>query len=184
MPSLRDLRRVNRFLPGELQQSLEGFGEEELLSRFLSRFPQPTQAEKDAHRKAISRHVSPTYTTPSGKRTFPVASRGYVWNEEKQEWIKYDQATRFKPPPYPFDAEGEGYDRQTAIDYDLKPDETGHWPSRNPKTGQLLKGAAHETMDLTIENEWDAGYDVVKKKGRYYSYPIEGLSEYVVEDIP
>lgn len=69
-----------------------------------------------------------------------------------------------------FDPEGEGYDMDTAISAGLKADETGHWPSREPKTGMLLKGKGHKTWNLTEKGEADAGYEIYKgEDGRYYS---------------
>lgn len=71
-----------------------------------------------------------------------------------------------------FDPEGDGYDKDTAISAGLKPDSTGHWPSRNPKTGQILKGRKHKTFHLTEEGEKAAGYEISKgDDGKYYSRP-------------
>ena len=72
-----------------------------------------------------------------------------------------------------FDPEGEGYDFDSAIAAGLEPDETGHWPSRVPETGLLLKGTSHPTFDKTISGEADAGYEIYKSDdGRYYSKKI------------
>jgi len=71
----------------------------------------------------------------------------------------------------PFDPEGSGYDMETAKKYGIKPDSTGHWPSRIPKTGQLLKGRRHPTFHLTVQEEARLGYKIYKgKDGKYYSY--------------
>jgi len=43
-----------------------------------------------------------------------------------------------------FDPEGSGYDYESAKAAGLLPDSTGHWPSREPKSGLLLKG--HTTL--------------------------------------
>lgn len=70
----------------------------------------------------------------------------------------------------PFNPDGGGYDEASAKAAGLKPDETGHWPSRVPETGMLLKGRGHETFAKTIEEENKRGYQVFKgKDGRYYS---------------
>ena len=45
----------------------------------------------------------------------------------------------------PFDPEGMGYDYTTAELHGIKPDITGHYPSRVPSTGLLLKGKTHPT---------------------------------------
>ena len=69
-----------------------------------------------------------------------------------------------------FDPEGDGYDYETAKRGGLKPDKTGHWSSRDPKTGQILKGRKHKTFIKTIKGESEAGYEIYKgKDGRYYS---------------
>lgn len=71
-----------------------------------------------------------------------------------------------------FDPEGPGYDYDSAQSAGLKPDETGHWPSRNPQTGQLLKGKQHPTWDLLEQGEKEMGYGIHKgPDGKYYSWP-------------
>lgn len=71
----------------------------------------------------------------------------------------------------PFDPEGSGYDYKSAREAGLSPDETGHWPSRDPKSGKILKGRKHPTWHLTEEGERKAGYEIRKINGRYYSIP-------------
>ena len=71
-----------------------------------------------------------------------------------------------------FDPEGDGYDYDTAEKAGIKPDETGHWPSRESKSGQLLKGRKHKTFHKTIAGEEKAGYEIYKgKDNRWYSRP-------------
>lgn len=71
-----------------------------------------------------------------------------------------------------FDPEGSGYDYGTAEKHGIKPDSTGHWPSREPETGQILKGKKHPTFNLTIEGEEKEGYEIYKgEDGKYYSKP-------------
>lgn len=72
-------------------------------------------------------------------------------------------------PDDDFDPEGEGYDYATARAAGLRPDSTGHWPSREPNTGQLLKGKKHKTFHLTEQGERAAGYEIEQRDGRYYS---------------
>jgi len=73
-------------------------------------------------------------------------------------------------PEEEFDPEGEGYDYETAKRYGIMPDSTGHWPSREPITGQLLKGRKHETYHKTLKGEKEHGFTVLKgQDGRYYS---------------
>jgi len=76
-----------------------------------------------------------------------------------------------------FDPEGAGYDFNTAleiqkVDPSFGPDETGHWPSRDPRTGVILKGKSHPTFFKTEEADKQLGYAMSKgKDGRYYSQP-------------
>ena len=64
------------------------------------------------------------------------------------------------PPPIarepPFDPEGSGYDYESARRAGLGPDESGHWPSRDPTTGLILKGTQHPTYAKTLEAEIQA----------------------------
>jgi len=69
-----------------------------------------------------------------------------------------------------FDPEGAGYDYVGARKAGLGPDKSGHWPSRNPRTGQLLKGRKHRTWPKTAKGEKEAGYKIRKGGDRYYSY--------------
>ena len=72
--------------------------------------------------------------------------------------------------PTKFDPEGDGYDYDSATAGGIKPDNTGHWASRNPKTGQMLKGKKHKTFHLTEIGELKAGYKISKgEDGKYYS---------------
>lgn len=75
------------------------------------------------------------------------------------------------PRKYPkFDPEGTGYDYETAEKHGLSPDKTGHWPSREPTTGQILKGRKHPTYWKTERGEKKVGFEIYKgKNGRYYS---------------
>ena len=74
-----------------------------------------------------------------------------------------------------FDPDGDGYDYETAEKAGLKPDETGHWPSRDPQSGQILKGKKHPTFYLTEKGEKEAGFKIHKgSDGRYYSWSVGG----------
>jgi len=70
-----------------------------------------------------------------------------------------------------FDPEGEGYDMESALKAGIKADSTGHFASRDPQSGLLLKGANHKTFQKTLDGEEEAGYEVYKNNedGRYYS---------------
>ena len=73
-----------------------------------------------------------------------------------------------------FDPEGSGYDKNSAKACGLGPDNTGHWPSRCPGTGQILKGRKHKTWNKTLKGEKDAGYALYKKEdGKYYSKKVK-----------
>jgi len=76
-----------------------------------------------------------------------------------------------KGPFKGFDPEGEDYDYETAKRHGIKPDKTGHWPSREPTTGMILKGRKHKTWHLTKKGEEGVGNTIIKRKGRYYSVP-------------
>jgi hypothetical protein len=71
-----------------------------------------------------------------------------------------------------FDPEGSGYDYGTAALRGMRPDDTGHWGSREPKTGQMLKGRGHPTWGLGVEGEGAVGNEIYRgPDGRYYSRP-------------
>ena len=69
----------------------------------------------------------------------------------------------------PFKPMGTGYDYKSARAAGIKPDKSGHWASRNEKTGLLLKGRGHPTWHKTVAGEAKAGYEIYKKGKRYYS---------------
>lgn len=72
-----------------------------------------------------------------------------------------------------FNPEGSGYDYKSAFSANMKRDETGHMGSRNPITGQILKGRKHPTFSKTIEGESKAGYEIYKgDDGKYFSRKI------------
>lgn len=76
-----------------------------------------------------------------------------------------------------FDPEGDEYDYETALNAGLSPDDTEHWPSRDPFTGMLLKGRRHPTYDIGVAADRDLGLEeVLAGSGRYYTLP-PGLRE-------
>lgn len=76
-----------------------------------------------------------------------------------------------------FDPESDGYDYDTALEAGLSPGDDAHWPSRDPRTGMLLKGRAHPTYQLAIDADHDLGLEeVLAGNGRYYTLP-PGLRE-------
>lgn len=73
----------------------------------------------------------------------------------------------------PFNPFGSDYDIWGALDAGLGPDESGHWPSRDPVSGRILKGMKHPTWPLTVEGERAAGYEIVPgEDARLYSQPL------------
>lgn len=88
--------------------------------------------------------------------------------QHTKNWVDETLAP-YKRKPI-FDPEGEGYDYETAEKYGIEPDSTGHYPSRVPETGQLLKGKKHPTFHKTEKAEKELGYNITKgEDGRYYS---------------
>ena len=90
-----------------------------------------------------------------------------------------------------FDPEGGGYDYETARAYGLGPDETGHWPSRVPETGQILKGRKHPTFNETVQAESALGNQIFKGSGGsdvndltpYFSEPPNAPYPYLGQNI-
>ena len=79
-------------------------------------------------------------------------------------------ATPGSIPQRQFDPEGDKYDYEGARAAGIEPDETGHWSSRDPKTGLILKGRKHKSYHKTVAGEEKAGYEIYKDKDRrYYS---------------
>ena len=117
---------------------------------------------------------------PAGSKRYNMAKTLRKINKKKQmanllDWLskplKYSEE---KEDSSKFDSEGSGYDYAAARACDLKPDETGHWPSRCPKTGQLLKGKKHKTWNLLEQSEREMNYTIFKgEDGKYYSEKIE-----------
>lgn len=74
------------------------------------------------------------------------------------------------PRPGAFDPEGDGYDYRTAKAAGIKEGPDGHWPSREPKSGRLLKGRKHKTFEKGVKADKALGYEIEKRAdGRYYS---------------
>jgi hypothetical protein len=71
----------------------------------------------------------------------------------------------------PFDSEGKGYDYAGAGFSVVRNPVTKKMRSRNPKTGQMLKGQKHKTAILSRLADDKAGYIQGKlfPKGKYYS---------------
>ena len=76
--------------------------------------------------------------------------------------------------PYKSFEQGSDYDYFNAAPENMPSDSTGHWSSRNPYTGQLLKSSNHPTYDLMIQGEKDAGYRIYQNDNREYSHQFGG----------
>ena len=84
------------------------------------------------------------------------------------------------PVPTPkFNSTGTGYDYETALKYGIKPSPIdGHWQSRVPETGQILKGANHPTFDKTVAAERKIGNNIVyDETGRLFSMNMGALRD-------
>ena len=80
-----------------------------------------------------------------------------------------------------FDPEGEDYDYTTARLSGARADAEGHWPSKDPVTGMLLKGRRHPTFHKTLEGEAAQGYRVEKRGNRYFSFPAAGPANFELD---
>ena len=84
-----------------------------------------------------------------------------------------------------FDPEGSGFDMKTAIESgdegEINPEDGKlHFGSIDPRTGMLLKGMKHPTVDKAITGERARGRKLFKRgDGRYYSVPdfINGVDD-------
>ena len=108
----------------------------------------------------------------------PPTEKGIRENPESlNEWIsKVGQA---KLDQRPWDPKGQGYDMKTAKAHGMTADKTGHWASRSPKTGQILKGSGHETYGKTEKGEAEAGHTIYQdpNSGKNYSHPARKMSD-------
>lgn len=117
------------------------------------------QAVEEARRRGLKNYPS-----------FGTVQEAEVYAQQRTRQLG-KQLQQRAPRPQSFDPEGSGYDYESARKAGLSPDETGHWQSRDPQTGLLLKGRKHETWDLLEQGEREAGYEISRGKGgRYYSH--------------
>ena len=73
-------------------------------------------------------------------------------------------------PKKRFNPKGRGYDYTGARAAGLRPDSSGHWPSRDPRTGLLFKGTSHPTFSKTRGAATRLGYEIKEGPGgRYFS---------------
>lgn len=80
--------------------------------------------------------------------------------------------------PAAFDPESDGYDYETARAAGIKPGPDGHWPSRDPRTGTLLKGKNHPTFQKGVDEDAKLGYYMRKRDdGRYETFNPDEVPE-------
>ena len=71
----------------------------------------------------------------------------------------------------PFDPSGSGYDYESAHQAGMGRGEGGHYGSRRPDDGLMLKGVKHPTFDTAISDDNALGYVAQERDGRYYTEP-------------
>lgn len=81
-------------------------------------------------------------------------------NETAKKTVKALKEKRKKK----FDPQGGEFDIESARKAGIKRDASGHFQSRIPETGLILKGAAHPTFFKTIRGERKAGFTIRKRK--------------------
>jgi len=68
-----------------------------------------------------------------------------------------------------FSATSDKYDYGTAKQLNYKKGEDGHMPTRDYKTGKILKGTKHKTFSKAINQDFKMGYQLMKAGNRYYT---------------
>ena len=96
------------------------------------------------------------------------------WNKEQNKWLKRN--AKKKTLVKKFDPRGSGYDQENAPPRRPANPSAGkeglpHQGTRNPSTGQILKGQKHPTFRLGMEGEEEAGYTIHRDEltGRLFS---------------
>ena len=96
------------------------------------------------------------------------------WNIEQNKWLKRN--AKKKTLVKKFDPRGSGYDQENAPPRRPANPSAGkeglpHQGTRNPSTGQILKGQKHPTFREGIEGEEEAGYTIHRDEltGRLFS---------------
>jgi len=91
--------------------------------------------------------------------------------------------TTSKPDEYIGDYINNDNSHQSWVWHEDEKDYFLHNASRDPRTGQILKGRKHETYYKTIKGEKDAGYEITKgEDGKYYSNMQQPLEQSLVPD--
>ena len=68
-----------------------------------------------------------------------------------------------------FSTTSDKYDYGTAKQLNYKKGEDGHMPTRDFKTGKILKGTKHKTFSKAINQDFRMGYKLMKSGNRYYT---------------
>ena len=68
-----------------------------------------------------------------------------------------------------FNPEGSGYDTKTAKKLGYTRDAVGHLPTRDYRTGMILKGKKHPTFSKGVMQDFRMGYQLMKEGDRYYT---------------
>lgn len=84
--------------------------------------------------------------------------------------------------PYDDDNHNLEYDHARAAELGYKPDETGHYPTRDYKTGRYLKSPAHPTVMKSVVSDLGEGYIPYYNNGQLYSNTW--MKPYKKEDVP
>jgi len=175
LESERERRRNEaEYLPGLLQQYAQSAPPQPWMRRPGPSMPQvPLWAEDpvptDTFDERFNPRAYPPVKPPRGETPRPTSPGT---RERFGDPTKVIADASGAIPQTGFDPEGEGYDYESARAAGINPDATGHWPSRDPKTGLILKGRRHPTFTLTEQGEEKAGHKISKRDGRYYSSPI------------
>lgn len=72
--------------------------------------------------------------------------------------------------------QNDKYDYETALKYNIQPDETGHWQSRVPSgedEGLILKLEGHPTISKTFAKELQLGFSIYKKNDNNRLYSLK-----------
>lgn len=114
-------------------------------------------------------YVSPEEAAMSFGRVFERPSERHAnWNQRKASAAEaYDYILNRQRKQ----SGGNNYDMKRAVDLGYRRDSKGHMPSRDYKTGRILKGSAHETFSNAVYGDMADGYDLIAKPDGFYTLP-------------
>lgn len=157
------LNKLNGQQKTDVVQQVDTDPEDPILKKLNSKLKKKDVTESGSP----SGPVSQGPVTPS-KPSFKKSTRTNLTPDEEKTF----QAWRLSLPKN-LQEDTDLYDLRGAWKAGLQP-EDGHLPSRDPKTGLILKSKNHPTFKKTIEGEEGAGYEIYEKNGRFYSKEKEG----------